>query len=345
MADYALSYPEAGYADLLNMLDIAHVPLADRLQEGMDRTEARLRGCVTEATVPFVTDTAGHLIEAGGKRLRPLLVLLGAEFGGSIGDHLIDAAAVAELVHVASLHHDDVMDRATTRRGRPTANARFGNAVAVYSGDWLMAKGARIAAELSERSLRLHTQTVERLVEGQLRELVGPGPEDDRLAYYLEVIAGKSAALISAALRLGALEAGARPELIDRLGEYGEQLGIAFQIGDDLIDVTSAQSDSGKQRGQDIASGVVSLPVLLALEDTRPAGAELRALLTAGPVPGTPEHTRAVDLLCASDAIPRAREVLDERLARARRVLTALPAGHAVRALDSLCDYVSRRTN
>ncbi|GAA3858627.1 polyprenyl synthetase family protein [Streptomyces sedi] len=345
MADYALSYPEAGYADLLNMLDISHAPLADRLREGMDRTETRLRGCVTEATDPFVATTAGHLIEAGGKRLRPLLVLLGAEFGDPGGDHLVDAATIAELVHVASLHHDDVMDRATTRRGRPTANARYGNGIAVFSGDWLMAKAARIAAELGDTSVRLHSETIERLVEGQLRELIGPGPEDDRLAYYLEVIAGKSAALISAALRLGALEAGAGTELVERVGEYGEQLGIAFQIGDDLIDVTSAQSDSGKQRGQDIASGVVSLPVLLALEDTSPTNAELRDLLTAGPVPGTPEHTRAVDLLCASDAIPSARKVLDERLARARRVLTTLPGDHSVRALDSLCDYVSRRTN
>ncbi|MDT0270496.1 polyprenyl synthetase family protein [Streptomyces sp. DSM 44915] len=345
MPNHALPYPEVGYVSLLRTLEISDAALAARLRDGLDRTEARLRACVNEASDPRVTGAVGHLVEAGGKRLRPLLALLGGEFGDPPADHLVGAAALAELIHVASLHHDDVMDRATVRRGRPTVNARFGNAVAVYSGDWLLARGGQIAAELHDGSLALHTQTAERLVAGQLRELLGPGPDDDALAYYLEVIAGKSAALISAALRLGALQGDVPAEVSERLGDYGEQLGIAFQIGDDLIDVTSAQSDSGKQQGQDIASGVVSLPVLLALRDTSQANAELRGLLTAGPVPGSPEHARALALLSASPAVPLAQEVLEQRLDRARRVLTTLPPGPAVGALYALCDLVSRRTN
>ncbi|MBY8879787.1 polyprenyl synthetase family protein [Streptomyces sp. PLK6-54] len=320
-----------------------------RLRRGMDVVEGRLRGCSLEAADPFVAEVVAHLIEAGGKRLRPLLTLLGAEFGpaerrAEVWDGVVTAAVVAELVHVASLHHDDVMDEAQTRHGVSSVNARWGNGVATFSGDWLLSKAAQLAAELGPAMVQLQARTSRRLVEGQMLELVGPSERQRRLDHYLAVISGKSAALIASSLCAGALQAGATPSETDSLAEYGEHLGVAFQIGDDLLDITAPSERLGKERGRDLAVGVESLPVLLALEDDRPQGAELRELLAAGP-DATPEaRSRTLALLCASPAVDQARVMRDDRLRRARRALTVLPDRPARHALASLCGFVASRT-
>ncbi|MBL1112549.1 polyprenyl synthetase family protein [Streptomyces sp. 110] len=355
----------------------------------MDASEKWLRALAAEARDPCVAEVAGHLFGPGGKRLRPLLALVGAEFGErargiaappaavlssadpsatdpasadpsaadpsaadpAIADPAatdpspaVEAAALAELVHVASLYHDDVMDQARTRRGVPSVNARWGNTTAVLAGNWLLSKAAQLAAELGPETIRLQSKVTNRLIMGQIRELVGPSDDDDPLSHYFTVVAGKSAALIAMALQLGAVRTGAPEHVVQTLAEYGEHLGIAFQISDDILDITSTSEVSGKEQGKDLAIGVASLPVLLALADERPEAGELRALLsaaTAGPEgAGLP---RAVALLHRCGALAEARTVMNARLLRARTAANRLPDGPATRVLHALCDFVARR--
>ncbi|MER7876916.1 polyprenyl synthetase family protein [Streptomyces solisilvae] len=362
-------------------LTIGDPTLMARLERGMDASEERLRALAAEARDPYVAEVAGHLFGRGGKRLRPLLALVGAEFGerrperrpaaadplaagasatGTAAtdpsatdlsatdapaavDATVDAAALAELVHVASLFHDDVMDQGLTRRGVPSVNARWGNTTAVLAGNWLLSKAAQLAAELGPETIRLQSKVTNRLIMGQIRELVGPSDDDDPLSHYFTVVAGKTAALIAMALQLGAVRTGAPDRIVQALAEYGEHLGIAFQISDDILDVTSTSEVSGKEQGKDLAIGVASLPVLLALADERPEAGELRALLTAATAAEGTGLPKAVALLHRCGALAEARTVLHARLLRARTALNGLPDGPATQVLHALCDFVARR--
>ncbi len=317
--------------------------LETALKLRLEVAEERLRESIAEARDARVERLAGHVVVSGGKRLRPLLVLLGAEFGERDRPTVVDAAVIMELIHAASLCHDDVMDQATTRRGLPSVNAVYGNASAVRAGNWLLAKAGQLASGLGEDGLRLHSRVTERLVQGQLHELIGPTGGVDALTHYFTVISGKSASLISVSLQLGAAEAAAPPGVAEALGSYGEHLGLAFQISDDLLDVTSETSVSGKEQGKDLAAGVTSLPVLLALADHRPKGRKLRDLLASGR-PATPrEHRRLLALLRASEVMTESRTLMHEHLTRARTALADLPPGPALTVLDTLCDFVARR--
>ncbi|AGP57775.1 polyprenyl diphosphate synthase [Streptomyces rapamycinicus NRRL 5491] len=318
--------------------------LTARLERGMDASEKWLRALAAEAQDPCVAEVAGHLFGPGGKRLRPLLALVGAEFGERAPSSAVEAAALAELVHVASLYHDDVMDQARTRRGVPSVNARWGNATAVLAGNWLLSKAAQLAAELGPETIRLQSKVTNRLIMGQIRELVGPSDDDDPLSHYFTVVAGKSAALIAMALQLGAVRTGAPEHVVQTLAEYGEHLGIAFQISDDILDITSTSEVSGKEQAKDLAIGVASLPVLLALADERPEAGELRTLLTAATAgPEGAGLPRAVALLHRCGALAEARTVMHARLLRARTAANGLPDGPATRVLHALCDFVARR--
>ncbi|GGZ25610.1 geranylgeranyl pyrophosphate synthase [Streptomyces poonensis] len=329
---------------LITRLTMREKALERRVLRSLEQVEERLKECAREADDPRLADIVGHLIAAGGKRLRPLLTLLGAEFGDPRAAGVIEAAVVSELVHTASLHHDDVMDEGLVRHGVSSVNARWGNTVAVRSGNWLLAKAAQLSAGLTSEATPLQAEASERLVRGQLRELVGPDLPEERLSHYFGVISDKSASLISLSLRLGAVQAGAPAHVGEVLAEYGEHLGVAFQISDDLIDITSPSADLGKEQGKDLAVGVAGLPVLLVLDDVRPENGELRALLSdPGGLRGE-RHLRALALLQRSDAMDRARTLMDERLARARSALAALPSEPARRALDALCDFVATRT-
>jgi heptaprenyl diphosphate synthase len=333
-------------SSLATELAVSEPALTARLTRGMNASEERLRGLAAEARDPCVAEIVGHLIDTGGKRLRPLLALVGAEFGVWDPSLAVEAAALAELVHVASLYHDDVMDQARTRRGVPSANALWGNSAAVLAGNWLLSKAARLAAELGADSMRLQAKVTNRLVAGQMRELTGPTDGEDPLSHYFAVVAGKSAALISMALQVGAVRTGAPDQVVQALAEYGEHLGTAFQIADDILDITSSSEISGKEQGKDLAVGVVSLPVLLALADEGPEAAELRELLAANALaadPGGPGLPRAVGLLHRTGALAEAEAMMDARLLRARAALTRLPAGPATQVLHSLCDFVARR--
>ncbi|MBL1098089.1 polyprenyl synthetase family protein [Streptomyces coffeae] len=319
--------------------------LTVRLQRGLGVAEERLRGFAAEAEDPYVARIVGHLIGTGGKRLRPLLALVGAEFGERDPGIAVDTAALAELVHVASLYHDDVMDQARTRRGAPSANAMWGNSVAVLAGNWLLAKAARVAAELGPEILQLQARVTNRLVTGQIRELTGASAGEDALSHYFAVVAGKSASLIAMALQSGAIRTGTPETTVQALAAYGEHLGTAFQIADDILDITAASEVSGKEQGKDLAVGVASLPVLLALANEGPEAEELRELLTAAGRgrEGAAVVPRAVALLRDGGALAEAEAMMRTRMLRARSALDGLPEGAATRMLYALCDVVADR--
>ncbi|HLS33639.1 MAG TPA: polyprenyl synthetase family protein, partial [Brevibacterium sp.] len=209
-------------------------------------------------------EASHHLMRAGGKRVRPLLVLLAAELGDGTAPEVLDAAAAVELIHLATLYHDDVMDDAPVRRGAPSAHEVWGNSVAILTGDLLFARASLLSAGLGPDAVRLQATTFERLVLGQLSEFAGPVPEDDPIDHYIRVLSDKTGSLIAAAGEFGIRYSGADHGLIDPIRVYGEKVGVAFQLADDIIDLTSDAETSGKTPGTDLREGVPTLPVLYA---------------------------------------------------------------------------------
>ncbi len=283
--------------------------------------------------------TARHLVEAGGKRFRPLLVLLASQFGNPDSPGVIPAAVVVELTHLATLYHDDVMDEADVRRGAQSANSRWGNTVAILSGDFLFARSSKILADLGPEAVRVQAQTFERLVIGQLRESVGPQTGENAVAHHLQVLADKTGSLIAAAGRYGAMMSGVDAQTTDAIAEFGECVGVVFQISDDLLDIESEVS--GKTPGTDLREGIKTLPALLALQDETTTE-ELRHLLSR-PLPNDVDHLRALTLLREHPAMLAARDVLNEWADRARDLLQKLPDTQARAALNVLIDSVSDR--
>ena len=230
---------------------------------------------------PFLEQVAQHLIKAGGKRLRPVLTLASAYAGGATAsDDVVQGAVAVELVHLGSLYHDDVMDESMTRRGQPTANARHGNFVAIVAGDYCLARSAQIAARLGTAVAGLLGATIGRLCEGQVGELHHLySPDRPEVAYFTS-ISGKTASLMAAACRVGALTTGLSDSATDALTRYGDRVGMVFQVVDDILDVVATDEQLGKPAGNDLLEGVYTLPVLRGLLD--PAiGEELRAALAA----------------------------------------------------------------
>src|SRR4029079_13769709 len=217
--------------------------LAARLQEGLKAVDALLRDVVDHED-PFIAQASLHLSQAGGKRFRPMLTLLAAELGTGINDEVVAAATGVELTHLASLYHDDVMDEADLRRGVVSANARFGNSAAILVGDLLFGKASELVAGLGAEAFRIQAQTFVRLCSGQIRDdRPAPGGVDP-IDYYLGVLADKTGALIATAGRYGAMFGGCPPETVDIMRRYGERLGIAFQLADDLLDISSVPGES-----------------------------------------------------------------------------------------------------
>ncbi|MCG6495264.1 polyprenyl synthetase family protein [Kitasatospora sp. A2-31] len=334
---------------LVARLALTDQGLADRLQHGLADAETRLREVAADVPNALVAEWSRYLIDAGGKRLRPLLVLLAAEFGAAASedrsDRVPDAAALVELIHVASLHHDDVMDGALTRHGVPSASARWGNRAAVQLGNRLLIRAGRLAADLGDEVVRLQGVAAERLVRGQLRELTGAAAGESPLTHHFTVIADKTASLISLALRVGGTVAGVPVPAVRALAEYGEYLGIVFQLSDDLLDFVADPAESGKDAGIDLAAGVRTLPVLLALSEDGPRAAELSRLLEGGPLVDEGGRRRAVELLRSSTAEARARELLHSYATDARDALSDLPDVPARAALAALVGVVEHRTS
>jgi heptaprenyl diphosphate synthase len=316
--------------------------LEAEVDAGMAGVEELLRATV-KSDVPFVTEAARHLVQAGGKRFRPLLVLLAAQFGDPHAPGVLPSAVVVELTHLATLYHDDVMDEAEIRRGADSANARWDNSVAILTGDFLFARASDLLADLGPEAVRLQARTFERLVTGQIRETIGPADGEDPLEHYLSVVADKTASLIATSGRFGAMLSGADERVVDVLTRFGERIGVAFQLADDVLDVVGDAVESGKTPGTDLREGVPTLPVLHARRSTDPADARLLELLD-GDLTDDDRHAEALQLLRAHPAMGLARADLERWAGDARSVLEPLPDVPARRALEALCDTVIRRT-
>jgi heptaprenyl diphosphate synthase len=232
------------------------------LRAGLLEVEERLHEAVRHSD-RLADSTARHLVQAGGKRVRPTLTLLAAHLGSGVNPAVLAAAVVVELTHLATLYHDDVMDSAPLRRGAPSAQVVWGNSVAILTGDLLFARASRIVADLGPEAVRIQSETFERLCIGQLHETVGPAPDDDPTAHYVQVLADKTGSLIATSARFGAMFAGCDEQVQRMLVAYGERVGVAFQLADDVIDLAAGGAATGKTPGTDLREHVPTLPVLL----------------------------------------------------------------------------------
>jgi heptaprenyl diphosphate synthase len=317
--------------------------LAEAVELGLARVEELLRREV-HSDYEFVHETSLHLMDAGGKRFRPLFTLLAAQVGPrSDSPDVVTASVVVELVHLATLYHDDVMDSADVRRGAQSANARWDNSVAILAGDYLFAHASRLVADLGPDAVRIISDTFAELVTGQMRETRGPRVGQDPVAHYLAVVAEKTGSLIATAARYGGMFSGCTPEQVSALRRFGEIIGAAFQVSDDVIDIASPPESSGKTPGTDLREGVATLPMLYAMQDGEPGAPRLRELLAA-PLTDDALVREALDLLRAGDGLDRARATLRELAAQAREELATLPDCPARDALASLTVYVVDRT-
>jgi heptaprenyl diphosphate synthase len=316
--------------------------LETQLVNQMAQVESLLRSH-TRSEYPFVDETAHHLVAAGGKRLRPLLTLLTAQYGDPHTEGVIAAAVACEITHLATLYHDDVMDEAPLRRGVESANMRWGNTIAILTGDFLFAKSSDLLADLGPAAVRLQARTFERLVIGQIMETQGPNPGQDPLEHYLKVVADKTGSLIAASARYGGMIAGAPTAITDTVTVFGEKIGVAFQLADDVIDIASESNQSGKTPGTDLREGVPTLVTLNVMRSTDSSDAELKRLLSA-PIEDETTVQEVLVALRNHKALDESRQQLIQVAKEARGALGPLPINDATGALMSLCDAVIDRS-
>jgi heptaprenyl diphosphate synthase len=305
------------------------------LEDDLARVEKALLANVRTGD-PFLAEVASHLITAGGKRLRPALAVAVGELGGGPADDDVIMGAVAvELVHLGSLYHDDVMDEARTRRTVESVNARWGNLVAILAGDFLLARASEIAASLGTEIAGLLAATIGKLCEGQVRELAQTFDVTRSEESYLTSIAGKTAALMATACRVGAITAGLDRPGVEALTAYGERVGMVFQIVDDILDVVATDEELGKPAGNDLVEGVYTLPVIRALAESE----ALRKLL------GTPLERAEVEaaraLVRSNGAVGAAVDVARRYAGESKAALATVGgAGRVVSALATLGDHL-----
>jgi heptaprenyl diphosphate synthase len=323
-------------------VDFGDPVFAESVRDGVGRIEEMIATELRSGD-ELMTEAVLHLFEAGGKRFRPLFTVLAAQIGPDPDAWEVTVAgSVIELVHLATLYHDDVMDEAQMRRGAPSANARWGNNIAILAGDYLFATASRLVSQLGPDAVRIIAETFALLVTGQMRETKGAGDADDAVAHYLKVVAEKTACLIAASGEFGGTFAGANADQVERLSRIGAIVGTVFQISDDIIDIDSDPDESGKLPGTDLREGVHTLPVLYALEETGPAADRLREILK-GPVTDDETLAEALTLLRASGGIAAAKATVAQYAAQARAELAGLPDVPGRRALASLVDYTVNR--
>lgn len=255
--------------------------VAREIEEGLDLVEQGLSDELRVAN-SIADASARYLYEAGGKCIRPVLALLTAQLGEGNIPEVIDIAMALEITHLGSLYHDDVMDGADRRRGVPAAHSVWGNNVAILTGDILFSRASQLMAKHGEKAIKLQADTFERLVMGQLHETLGAQPEDDPIEFYIQVLADKTGSLIAAATQGGAIFSHAPAEYVEPLRQYGEKVGIAFQLLDDVIDLSADPEETGKVPGTDLRAGVPTMPYLLLKNETDAASIDLAARIDEG---------------------------------------------------------------
>ncbi|MBK6872094.1 MAG: polyprenyl synthetase family protein [Kineosporiaceae bacterium] len=319
------------------------------VRAGLEVVERQLHDAVQQVD-PLADDAARHLVRAGGKRSRPLLTLLAAHLGDPLRPEVIEAAIVVELTHLATLYHDDVMDGADRRRGAPSVHAQWGNTVAILTGDLLFARASMIVAALGPEAVRIQAATFERLCLGQLHETIGPRDGEDPVEHYLTVLADKTGSLIATAARFGAMFAGCAESVQQVLIAYGEKVGVAFQLADDVIDLSSDAAVTGKTPGTDLREHVPTLPVLLLRRHVSSSGpgvdAESVALLAAldGDLADDAVLADVVARLAVHPVTGQARAEASRWAAEAAESLAALEPSPARDALRDFASAVVART-
>jgi heptaprenyl diphosphate synthase len=324
---------------------VADKELLAALEAGLERVEEELIAAVAH-TDPIAKVTTRHLIDAGGKRIRPTLVLLCAQLGEASADEVIQSAVVVELTHIGTLYHDDVMDNAPKRRGVDSAHEIWGNNVAILTGDLLFARASQLVSKLGQKALTLQADTFERLCLGQLNETVGPAEGQDVIEHYLSVLSDKTGSLISASAELGVLFSGADQAFREPVRKYGEAIGVAFQLIDDVIDIHSDGKTSGKTPGTDLRAGVPTLPVLYLRQDAEhdPASAKLVEIIDGG----LEDDAALNDVLEQMRKHPATERAFQEAKRWANQAIAALdelPVGPVREALTNFADAVIERQN
>ncbi len=321
---------------------------ADAIEAGLESVEIRLSEEMHFAD--SVADvTSRYLLDAGGKRIRPALTLLAAQLGNGNNENVVTAGSAMEITHLASLYHDDVMDEAQMRRGVPSAQTVWGNSVAIITGDLLFARAGKLIASLGPRATELQAEVFERLCLGQLHETIGPQNGEDPIAHYIQVLADKTGSLIAAAAEVGLIFSEAPDEYREPIKAFGEKIGVAFQLIDDVIDLSPQLEETGKVAGTDLRAGVATLP-LLYLRRLAATDADAAALLQR-------IETEVVDGADDADiqaavAELRAHSVTRETLDEAHRwsdgavaALAPLPNGPVKKALTRFAETIVERSN
>jgi heptaprenyl diphosphate synthase len=307
----------------------------------MARVEELMRSHI-KGDYPLVIETSRHLVEAGGKRLRPLLTLLAAQFGDPSNYDIIKAAVCCELTHLATLYHDDVMDDAVLRRGVISANKKWDNAVAILTGDYLFSKVSDMLADIGPEAVKLQAKTFERLVIGQIKETQGKSEGLSQIDHYMKVVADKTGSLIATSARFGALLSGASTQTVEALTKFGEKIGVAFQVADDLLDISSDETASGKTPGTDLREGVPTLVTLYVIAANNPADKELIAKLN-GPITES-DLPGVITQLRSHKALTEVKDYLANVANEANGLLADLPEGVAKEALKNLTFALVNRT-
>jgi heptaprenyl diphosphate synthase len=323
--------------------------IARAIEDGLELVETGLADDVRVAD-PLADAASRYLYEAGGKRIRPVLTLLAAQLGDGNTAEVIDVAKALEITHLGSLYHDDVMDGADRRRGVPAAHAVWGNNIAILTGDILFSRASQLMSRLGERAIRLQADTFERLVLGQMHETLGAQPDDDAIEFYLQVLADKTGSLIAAATQGGVIFSNAPSEYEEPMRMYGEKIGVAFQLLDDVIDLSAKPEDTGKVPGTDLRAGVPTMPYLLLKARTEPDATDLAAridegvaLIADGADPSILDGPLAE--LRDHDATAQTLELALRWTQDAIDALAPLPKGTVREALTRFAETLAERSN
>ena len=307
--------------------------LEQSLISDLKKVEELMRSHI-KGDYPLVVETSRHLVEAGGKRLRPLLTLLSAQFGDPTNYDIIKAAVCCEFTHLATLYHDDVMDDAALRRGVVSANKKWDNAVAILTGDYLFSKVSDMLADIGPEAVKLQAKTFERLVIGQIKETQGKSEGLSQIDHYMKVVADKTGSLIATSARFGALLSGASMEVVETLTKFGEKIGVAFQVADDLLDIASTETASGKTPGTDLKEGVPTLVTLFVMADNDSADKVLIEKLSK-PI-SEEDLSGVIQELRHHKALKKVQDYLSNVAKEANQLLVDLPNGPAKSALENL---------
>lgn len=318
--------------------DLQSLVPVDGVWDRLDHVERRLHE-VTESDDGYLTKIARHGLDAGGKRYRPLLAQVGAELGPNPDSRAVEAGVAVELVHQGSLYHDDVIDEADSRRGSPSINANWSNTVAILSGDFLLARASEVAAPLGREAVTLIAKTYATLVEGQVLELQLSGDVNHGPAEYFSVIGGKSASLIRTSARLGALSADADEPTIEAASDWAWEMGMVFQMTDDVLDLVATDEFLGKPAGSDIGEGTYTLPVIYAIAESP----EVRSILS-----GTPDAAgikETIELVRNGGYVDRVLDESKARLGVSEEAIDRLPPGSMTDVLRGLGRFLLDRVD